>query len=49
MIRTSANHWEEPEDVGNVTLFLASKVAYFVNVHVLYVDGNPCKFWLCIR
>ncbi len=40
MTRTPANRWGEPEDVGNATLFLASKAADFVNGHVLYVDGG---------
>ncbi len=40
MTRTPANRWGEPEDVGNATLFLASKAANFVNGHVLYVDGG---------
>ncbi|WP_321995286.1 gluconate 5-dehydrogenase [Draconibacterium orientale] len=40
MMRTPANRWGEPEDVGNAALFLASKAADFVNGQVLYVDGG---------
>ena len=40
MMRTPADRWGEPEDVGNAALFLASKAADFVNGHVLYVDGG---------
>ncbi|KGL62327.1 gluconate 5-dehydrogenase [Polaribacter sp. Hel1_85] len=40
MTRTPANRWGEPEDVGNASLFLASKAANFVNGHVLNVDGG---------
>ncbi|MCL5247623.1 gluconate 5-dehydrogenase [Cellulophaga sp. 20_2_10] len=40
MTRTPANRWGEPEDVGNASLFLASKAADFVNGQVLYVDGG---------
>lgn len=40
MTRTPANRWGEPEDVGNASLFLASKAADFVNGHVLNVDGG---------
>lgn len=40
MTRTPANRWGEPEDVGNASLFLASKAANFVNGHILYVDGG---------
>lgn len=40
MTRTPANRWGEPEDVGNASLFLASKAANFVNGQVLYVDGG---------
>jgi len=40
MTRTPAGRWGEPEDVGNASLFLASKASDFVNGHVLYVDGG---------
>jgi gluconate 5-dehydrogenase len=40
MMRTPANRWGEPEDIGNAALFLASKAADFVNGQVLYVDGG---------
>lgn len=40
MTRTPANRWGEPKDVGNASLFLASKAADFVNGQVLYVDGG---------
>uniref|UniRef100_UPI0032172BC0 gluconate 5-dehydrogenase n=1 Tax=uncultured Draconibacterium sp. TaxID=1573823 RepID=UPI0032172BC0 len=40
MTRTPANRWGEPEDIGNASLFLASKASDFVNGHVLYVDGG---------
>lgn len=40
MTRTPAGRWGEPEDVGNASLFLASKAANFVNGHILYVDGG---------
>jgi len=40
MMRTPANRWGEPEDVGNAALFLASKASQFVNGQVLYVDGG---------
>ena len=40
MMRTPANRWGEPEDIGNAALFLASKASQFVNGHVLYVDGG---------
>lgn len=40
MTRTPAGRWGEPEDVGNVALFLASKASDFVNGQVLYVDGG---------
>lgn len=40
MTRTPANRWGEPEDIGNASLFLASKAADFVNGQVLYVDGG---------
>ena len=40
MTRTPANRWGEPEDVGNASLFLASKASNFVNGHVLNVDGG---------
>ncbi|VGO23478.1 gluconate 5-dehydrogenase [Pontiella sulfatireligans] len=40
MMRTPADRWGEPEDVGNAALFLASKASQFVNGHVLYVDGG---------
>lgn len=40
MTRTPAGRWGEPSDVGNASLFLASKAADFVNGHVLYVDGG---------
>ncbi len=40
MTRTPAGRWGEPEDVGNASLFLASKAADFVNGQVLYVDGG---------
>lgn len=40
MTRTPANRWGEPEDIGNASLFLASKAANFVNGQVLYVDGG---------
>ena len=40
MTRTPAHRWGEPEDVGNASLFLASKAANFVNGHVLNVDGG---------
>jgi gluconate 5-dehydrogenase len=40
MMRTPANRWGEPEDIGNAALFLASKASEFVNGQVLYVDGG---------
>ena len=40
MTRTPANRWGEPEDVGNASLFLASKASNFVIGHVLNVDGG---------
>ena len=40
MMRTPANRWGEPEDIGNAALFLASQASQFVNGHVLYVDGG---------
>jgi len=40
MMRTPANRWGEPEDIGNAALFLASKASQFVNGHILYVDGG---------
>ncbi len=40
MTRTPAGRWGEPEDVGNASLFLASKAADFINGHILYVDGG---------
>jgi len=40
MMRTPADRWGEPEDIGNAALFLASKASEFVNGHVLYVDGG---------
>ncbi|MCG8581692.1 MAG: gluconate 5-dehydrogenase [Bacteroidales bacterium] len=40
MTRTPAGRWGQPEDVGNATLFLASKAADFINGHILYVDGG---------
>ncbi|MDA3893070.1 MAG: gluconate 5-dehydrogenase [Salinivirgaceae bacterium] len=40
MTRTPAGRWGEPKDVGNASLFLASKASDFVNGHVLYVDGG---------
>ncbi len=40
MTRTPAGRWGEPSDVGNASLFLASKAADFVNGHILYVDGG---------
>lgn len=40
MMRTPANRWGEPEDIGNAALFLASQASNFVNGHVLYVDGG---------
>jgi len=40
MTRTPAGRWGEPEDVGNASLFLASKASDFVNGHILYVDGG---------
>lgn len=40
MTRTPSGRWGEPEDVGNASLFLASKASDFVNGHVLYVDGG---------
>ena len=40
MMRTPANRWGEPEDIGNAALFLSSKAAEFVNGQVLYVDGG---------
>jgi len=40
MMRTPANRWGEPEDIGNAALFLSSKAAEFVNGHILYVDGG---------
>lgn len=40
MMRTPANRWGEPEDIGNAALFLSSKAADFVNGQVLYVDGG---------
>lgn len=40
MMRTPANRWGEPEDVGYAALFLASKASDFVNGHVLFVDGG---------
>lgn len=40
MMRTPADRWGQPEDVGNAALFLASKASQFVNGHVLYVDGG---------
>jgi gluconate 5-dehydrogenase len=40
MMRTPADRWGEPEDIGNAALFLASKASDFVNGHVLYVDGG---------
>jgi gluconate 5-dehydrogenase len=40
MMRTPANRWGEPEDIGNAALFLSSKAAQFVNGHILYVDGG---------
>jgi gluconate 5-dehydrogenase len=40
MTRTPAGRWGDPEDVGNASLFLASKASDFVNGQVLYVDGG---------
>jgi len=40
MMRTPADRWGEPEDVGHAALFLASKAADFVNGHILFVDGG---------
>ncbi len=40
MMRTPADRWGEPEDIGNAALFLASQASQFVNGHVLYVDGG---------
>ena len=40
MMRTPANRWGEPEDIGNAALFLSSKASQFVNGHILYVDGG---------
>jgi len=40
MMRTPANRWGEPEDIGNAALFLASQASQFVNGHILYVDGG---------
>ncbi len=40
MMRTPANRWGEPEDIGNAALFLASRASQFVNGHILYVDGG---------
>lgn len=40
MMRTPANRWGEPEDIGNAALFLASQASNFVNGQVLYVDGG---------
>lgn len=40
MMRTPANRWGEPEDIGNAALFLSSKASQFVNGQVLYVDGG---------
>ncbi|MCU4157158.1 gluconate 5-dehydrogenase [Carboxylicivirga sp. A043] len=40
MTRTPAGRWGQPEDIGNATLFLASKAADFINGHILYVDGG---------
>lgn len=40
MTRTPAGRWGEPSDVGNASVFLASKAADFINGHILYVDGG---------
>ena len=40
MTRTPAGRWGEPEDVGNASLFLASKASDFINGHLLVVDGG---------
>lgn len=40
MTRTPAGRWGEPEDVGNASLFLASRASDFVNGHILFVDGG---------
>lgn len=40
MMRTPAARWGEPSDIGNASLFLASKASDFVNGTVLYVDGG---------
>jgi 2-dehydro-3-deoxy-D-gluconate 5-dehydrogenase len=38
--RIPAGRWGEPEDLGGVVVFLASKASDYVNGHVLLVDGG---------
>ena len=38
--KTPAARWGTPEDLMGPAVFLASDASYFVNGHVLYVDGG---------
>ena len=39
-MRIPAGRWGEPEDIGNVVVFLASPAAAYVHGQVLAVDGG---------
>lgn len=39
-VRIPAGRWGEPEDVGNVVVFLASQAAQYVHGQILAVDGG---------
>lgn len=40
LIKTPANRWGEPPDLGGPAVFPASPASDFINGHVLYVDGG---------
>ena len=39
-VRIPAGRWGQPEDIGNVVVFLASPASSYVHGHVLAVDGG---------
>jgi len=39
-VRIPAGRWGQPEDIGNVVVFLASQASAYVHGQVLAVDGG---------